>query len=217
MSLLPKSRSARGAVLVLCVLAPALAVAGDPKIFKPPTDNSRPSEIVLGTDGAMWFTETNIDVSQIGRVAPDGTIIEFVVPTRFSQPEDIVSGFDGVLWFMERSGFPNGIGRITIAGELIEYGLDPISSLTPNGIASGPDNNIWFTEFNRNAIGRLERAGTGTFTFFDLPTPSATPAGITAGPDGVVTEFGPVAGPMRITVGPDANLWFTHSTSGSCR
>jgi streptogramin lyase len=179
----------------------------------------------------MWFTESEINVSQIGRVDAQGNISEFVVPTRFSQPSDIVVGADGALWFSEPSGFPFGIGRVTTDGVFTEFGLDlntcTACSITPNGMAATPDGNIWFTDFNRNAIGRLEPS-TNTFTFFEIPTPNVTPAGITLGPDGAlwfaefhgnqigridlagsITEFGTAIGPDQITVGPDGNLWFT--------
>src|SRR5262249_6313443 len=139
-----------------------------------------------------WFTESNINVSQIGRVDPRGNITEFVVPTRDSQPSDsqpsdIVSGPGSALWFTEASGFPKGIGTVTTAGVFAEFGIacDPLGcSLTPNGITSGPDGNLWFTEGNRNQIGKLTPSG--TFTFYDVPTLGANPTGITVGPDGAL-------------------------------
>jgi virginiamycin B lyase len=221
----------RGALLALCLITPVLAFGGDFKSFRIPTADSQPRHITLGLDGNMWFTESNFDVSQIGRVDSRGNITEFVVPTRFSQPFDIVSGFDGALWFTEPSGFPFGIGRLTTSGEFTEFGpdlnnCDPCS-ITPNGIAAGPDGNFWFTDFNRNAIGKFDPSS-GTFTFYAIPTPNAVPSGITVGPDGAlwfaefqgnqigridtfgnITEFGPVIGPDRITTGPDGNLWVT--------
>src|ERR687887_28925 len=65
----------------------APAVRGMFKSFRVPTDNSDPRHITLGSDGNMWFTESNINVSQIGQVDASGNITEFVVPTRFSQPD----------------------------------------------------------------------------------------------------------------------------------
>jgi virginiamycin B lyase len=202
------------------------------KSFRIPTDNSQPRHITLGSDGNMWFTESNIDVSQIGRIDASGNITEFVVPTRFSQPDDIVSGPDGALWFTAPSGFPDFfIGRVTTAGEFSGFAppCDPNAgcSIVPNGITAGPDGNIWFTEQTRSAIVKLTPAG--SFTFFPTTTPGANPTGITTGPDGAlwfaefganqigrittsgaITEFGPVTGsPDRITTGPDGNLWFT--------
>src|SRR5215216_4048997 len=80
-----------GALLGAVILVPLLA-GPTFKSFRIPTDNSDPRHIVLGPDGNMWFTESNFDVSQIGRVDAQGHITEFVVPTQFSQPSHIVAG-----------------------------------------------------------------------------------------------------------------------------
>src|ERR1044072_5799414 len=80
-----------GVLLGAVILAPALA-GPTLKSFRIPTANSQPREIVLGSDGNMWFTESEFNVSQIGRIDPAGNITEFPVPTQFSQPSDIVAG-----------------------------------------------------------------------------------------------------------------------------
>ena len=209
----------------------AAAPTGHFKLFRVPTANSAPRHITLGPDGNMWFTESDINVSQIGRIDAAGNVTEFVVPTRFSQPDDIVSGPGGALWFTAVSGFPDFfIGRITTAGAF--SGFAPICdqngcSIVPQGIASGPDGNVWFTEQIRSAVARLTPSG--VFTFFPTPTLGANPSGITRGPDGAlwfaehnadkigridvagnITEFGGLTSdPDRITAGPDGNLWFT--------
>ena len=202
------------------------------KSFIVPTNNSQPRHITLGSDGNIWFTESQLDVAQIGRVDARGRITEFVVPNASSQPDDIVSGPDGALWFTGPSGFPDFfIGRITTAGQFTGFApaCDPQGgcSIVSQGLTSGPDGNIWFTENIRNAIVRLTPSG--VFTFFTVPTAGANPHGITTGPDGALwftefnsnkigritvsgafREFGPVSGsPDRITAGPDGNLWFT--------
>ncbi len=71
-------------------------------------------------------------------------------------------------------------------GQIHEYGHMSTTNSGPQGIAKGPDGNMWFTEFNGNQIGRI------------------TPAG-------VVTEFGGLTGtsPASIAAGPDGNMWFT--------
>ena len=97
-----------------------------------------------------------------------------------------------------------------------------------NGICTGPDGNLWFTEVVANKIGRMTTAG--TVSEYPLPTAFAQPRGITAGPDGnlwftegpvgkigkittagAITEFTLPANsyPYAISVGPDGNLWFT--------
>ena len=208
------------------------AQVGRLKTFRIPSDNSQPLHITLGSDGNVWFTESQINAGKIGQVDARGRITEFAVPNTSSQPDDIVTGADGALWFTGPSGFPDFfIGRLTTAGLFTGFapGCDPNGgcSIVPQGIARGPDGNIWFTEQIRNAIVRLTPAG--VFTFFTIPTPGANPHGITAGPDGnlwftefnanrigrittagVITEFPGVTGsPDRITAGSDGNLWFT--------
>src|SRR5437899_2191717 len=69
----------------------------------------------------------------------------------------------------------------------------PTPGGAPQGIATGADGNLWFTEYFGNKVGRITTAGmiTGEFT---VPTPGSQPDGITAGPDG--------------------NLWFTEYFAG---
>jgi virginiamycin B lyase len=100
------------------------------------------------------------------------------------------------------------------------------------GIAYGPDGNIWFTDTDLNKIGRMTLDG--KVTEFDVPTPDSLPAGIIAGPDGniwftevsggkigritpngVIREFtlpsraNGHSTPVALVVGPDGNLWFS--------
>lgn len=100
----------------------------------------------------------------------------------------------------------------------------------PNGIAAGPDGNIWFTSRTNNRIGRITPQG--QITTWGHPDMSL-PREIVAGPDGNmwftssgnsrigrITPEGEMAffqpaqstdwgQPWGITVGPDDNLWFT--------
>src|SRR5262249_3182758 len=61
---------------------------------------------------------------------------------------------------------------------------------TPEEITTGPDGNLWFTEFGSSRIGRLTTAG--AFTEFA--------AGITT-----------ASSPFGIAVGPDGNIWFAEA------
>ncbi|HEU0014021.1 MAG TPA: hypothetical protein VFQ45_10075 [Longimicrobium sp.] len=209
------------------------AVSGRLKTYRIPTDNTQPRDIVLGSDGAMWFTESRLEVSQIGRLDANGEFTEFLVPSLEGQPSDIVSGPDGALWFTQPSGFPDAyIVRVTTGGEFTKFApaCDSLfgCSIAPSDIAVGSDGNLWFTEGLRNQIGRLTPAG--EFTFYTVPTAGAGPTGITAGPDGalwftefqanqigridpatgVITEFGTSSGGgWRIAAGADGQLYFT--------
>jgi len=125
----------------------------------------------------------------------------------------------------------------SVSGTVTEFPL-PTAGADPLDITSGPDGNLWFTEFGANQIGRITPSG--VVTEFPIPTADSAPAGITAGPDGnlwfteananqigritpsgVVTEFPiPTAEsyPGSIAAGPDGNLWFTedHAAQVAC-
>jgi hypothetical protein len=63
-----------------------------------------PNDIVLGPDGALWFTELKAD--QIGRMTVNGDVREFPIASG-AQPIGITSGPDGALWFTEP-----GLGKV---------------------------------------------------------------------------------------------------------
>ena len=89
----------------------------------------------------------------------------------------------------------------------------------------GGDGNLWFTEIDGDAIGRITPQG--VITEFPLPSPASRPIGITAGPDGnvwftellgkigritpsgTVSEFTEPSVGFFIVSGPGMNLWFT--------
>jgi streptogramin lyase len=108
----------------------------------------------------------------------------------------------------------------------------PTSGVSPAGITAGPDGDLWFTELEGNAVGRITTAGT-VVNQFPVASALSSPVsgGITVGPDGNlwfaayegnqigrITTAGAVtlfdvptsqAGPADIVAGPDGNLWFT--------
>ncbi len=119
-------------------------------------------------------------------------------------------------------------GGTGAATELVS--LLPTAS-RPQGITSGSDGNLWFTEAGANKVGNIAPAGTG-LTEYAFPAGSA-PTSIVQGPDGnfwftengrdkigVITPTGTIteyplaagSGPLSITNGPDGKLWFTENT-----
>jgi virginiamycin B lyase len=166
-------------------------------------------------------------------------IDEFPLPNAASGPAGITTGPDGAVWFTEEQPGPtapggsggNRIGRITTSGAITEVPI-PTTSAQPAEITTGPDGAIWFTEFGKSQIGRLDPA-TNSITEYPVLLGSG-PDGITVGPDGALwfTEFqasqigrittdGTVthqfptpsgtSGPSDITTGPDGRLWFTEA------
>lgn len=99
------------------------------------------------------------------------------------------------------------------------------------GIVAGPDGNVWFTEPNVNAIGRI--GPTGVVSQFLIANPNSSPQEITAGPDGDlwfteagsdrigrITPSGAISErPIRtgsdgIAAGSDGDIWFTEEGVG---
>ena len=150
----------------------------------------------------------------------------------------ITYGADGNVWFTEPAS-PNKIAKITPPGVVTEYTAGLTLNAGLEGIASGPDGNVWFAEATADKIGRITPAG--VVTEFAAAT-GGSPAGITAGPDGNLwfteprnggvgsdaigrmTPSGALAPfttgltngsvPTAITSGPDGNLWFTEQNGG---
>jgi len=75
------------------------------------------------------------------------------------------------------------------------FGSGDWVGVSPGGITTGPDGNIWFTGSGINSSGGTASAVVGRMT-----------------PLGVVTEFS--SGTGNIVAGPDGNLWFAESGSG---
>jgi len=203
--------------------------------------------ITDGPDGAVWFAEegkcidddcTDFTDGKIGRVTTQGKITEFPVPTTNGHPWEITHGPDGNLWFTEIGDnlhhYPGGaeiiegnkIGRITPQGQITEFPVPTFNSF-PDGITTGPDGALWFTENSGNKIGRITTSG--QITEFPIPTSNARAIGIQSGldgnlwfteqvgqkigritPSGQVTEFPlPNGGnPIWMTIGPDGAQWF---------
>ncbi len=114
----------------------------------------------------------------------------------------------------------------TAAGQIAEYALP--SNSDPQGIAKGPDGNLWFSDYGSSKVGKITTSG--AITEYSLPSGSE-PRGPVTGPDGnvwfidyatskigkittsgTITEYALPAGsePSGITAGPDGNLWFVN-------
>jgi len=140
---------------------------------------------------------------------------------------DMVEGPDGNLWFVSAAFDAGHVGRLTADRTITEFNIPAGADALPRGIAVGPDQALWFTEFKSSKIGRITTAG--DITEVALAS-TALPWGITSGPDGnlwfteqgtnavgrmtlsgVVDEFPiPTAAsePFQIARGADGNLWF---------
>jgi virginiamycin B lyase len=196
-----------------------------------------PSSITPGPDGALWAS----DIFGADRITTSGAISNYTDPSVLSAA-DITTGPDGALWFTDvlggtsnpgnPIGFPGTIDRLSTSGALTTFS-DPSISL-PEGITTGPDGAMWFTNNGNNSIGRITTSG--LVTNYADPSVDANPTAITAGPDGNLwftnsgsnsigrmTTSGAVTiytslsinGPNGITAGPDGALWYTNDGDNS--
>jgi streptogramin lyase len=224
--------------LPVSALAPAAQAAPTIREIPVPTPSSAPSDITVGPDGAVWFTERDAD--KIGRVKPNGQITEFQLPAG-REPNGITAGPDGAVWFAETGA--DRIGRLTPNGNLHEF-RTRVTGSAPTQITLGPDGNLWFTETLADRIGMV--TPTGVFTEVFTGISSINPEDITTGPDGALwftafpdpegtspgwvgritttfqitlfptSTFGDdVTVPLGIASGPDGNLWITGPGNGT--
>jgi virginiamycin B lyase len=128
-----------------------IAPSGSPIAEFPISSTSRPSNLVAGPDGKVWFVE--YAGNKIGRMTVAGVLeAEYALPTANSGPSGIVVGPDKNIWVTEYDG--NKIARVTLNGDIREFAV-PTPASAPNDITVGPDGSLWFTEVSGNKIGRF--------------------------------------------------------------
>ncbi len=152
----------------------AITTSGTISEYGPTGTN--PSDITVGPDGALWFTQNG----GIGRIESDGSPI--TAPTAGAEPSGIAAS-GASLWFTDKAA--NKIGRISTAGVVTGDFPLPTPGSGPSGIALGVDNALWFTETDVNRIGRMTTSGALTNEFV-VPTPGSQPGAIAVGPDGAL-------------------------------
>jgi virginiamycin B lyase len=156
-----------------------------------------PSDILVGPDGALWFTEfTGVG---IGRITTSGAITQFPdnILTRGNH-ESFAIGQDGAFWFTDSpvgGNYLGGyVGRMTISGTYSAYLVPEVDAiLEPRRIVSGSDGALWFLiSTPTSQIGRMTTSG--ALTLYPLPANTST---------------------YNMVVGPDGALWITESEQGS--
>ncbi|MFN2449712.1 MAG: hypothetical protein ABR508_07960 [Candidatus Baltobacteraceae bacterium] len=157
------------------------------------TANAGPTSIIAGPDGNLWWTEASIhSIATSGSGFTAAGFTEYNIPFAGSLPNFMTRGAaSGSMYFTDPGA--NAIGEILTSGAVSGPFAIPTAGSNPQGIAVGPDNNIWFTEFNTNKIGILN---------------SATNA---------ITEIPVSAGshPDILVQGADGAMWFTEDIAGA--
>ena len=172
-----------------------------------PTPAVGADALTTGSDGNLWSTA--LFAHSIARITPQGAVTLFPV-RRAKALYGITAGPDGNLWFTDlRADF---IGRITTSGHISEFHvpndavLEPWKSQgygqAPDNITTGPDGNLWFTEFATDRV--VQILPNGKFgKDYVLPRHPGLPA-----------TDADASAPDWITTGADGNLWFTESRFG---
>ncbi len=84
-----------------------------------------------------------------------------------------------------------GIWLTDAHGQYVDEFPIATADVGPNGIISGPDGSLWFTEYGGNSIGNFDPISRHVIQELALPHADSVPT--------------------TIVSGPDANLWFTES------
>lgn len=188
-------------VWILCLFAchffGAFSARAQINVFPLPFDAyAQPQSIILGPDGAYWYT---VLAGAVGCIDTNGNI---TVPYSANGPWDITVGPDGNLWYTEL--YTDTLARISPGtngsftnGVLTRFPCHPgvNTNSEPLGIAAGPDGNLWFTEFLGNMIGKMSTNGQMLAEYGK-------------------TNFQPRAQIFSIIPGPGGVLWFADSTYG---
>ncbi|HEX4718799.1 MAG TPA: hypothetical protein VH300_09745 [Thermoleophilaceae bacterium] len=116
--------------------------------------HAKPYAITTGPDGNMWFTEQG-NGGAIGTIdLATQAITQYTTGlTANSNPAGIVTASDGFLYFTETAA--DKVGKISGKGTITEFPT-PTKAAVPDGVAVGPDGNVWFVEpHNPAALGRI--------------------------------------------------------------
>jgi len=124
------------------------------------SEHNEPIDITAGNDGSIWLivrimNEGSPETERVGRLDAAGEVKLFATPTgvepKFvANPRWIARGPDG-MWY----GTGSSLVRISADGTTVFYSPKSPNSV-PSAFAVGPKGDLWFTEFNADAIGRIK-------------------------------------------------------------
>jgi virginiamycin B lyase len=134
------------------------------------TPGSVASGIVTGPDGNLWAA---IRFRGLYEVSVAGTVSEV---SGISPEGPVTAGADGNIWADVETGFYPSIARISPAGAVAQF-PPPIPAPTfgyeTDGMATGPDGNVWFTSGSVNGSDEVIRVSritpSGQVSEFPIP------------------------------------------------
>ena len=144
--------------------------------FAVPTAGQLSRGITTASDGRIWFTSKEANNFYVNATTVDGDFQRYLLGAEvgFGELTDIAPGPDGNLWVT--SYIPAGMYRVTPSGAVSRFSIG--DDTYPWNLVAGPDKAMWFTEWNKSAIGRVS-------TGVDEPAPAP-----------IVNTVSPSSGPV---------------------
>jgi virginiamycin B lyase len=185
---------------------PSMLAAGKFQEYALPQDNSGMMRPAIDHEGRIWFGEMNRNF--LAMFDPrTGTFMQIKPLHGMFGIMGIEVGADDTIWYAEQ--YANYIGQYFPATR--QFHLYQLSIVTapdpgnagktltlpsaPNDLAIDNHGNVWFTELNANAIGKLD-PHTGSVRQYPLTT----------------SKDAQSLDPYGITIDPRGNVWFTEAT-----
>ena len=213
------------------------------KLFAPHTQTTIYRGITAGPDGNVWFSDNNgealVRTQMTGKVKSFKLLFTENGNTFGFQPLNPITGPDGKFYISTDNVDPkNGsgmIGVLTTSGGFKIHDPPSNDNLGNNGLAVGPDGNVWFAE--KGHIAKITTGGAITEFAYPSGLIDNTQAGVVTGPDhkvwfteffthmvanidpttDAITEFDVsgvgCSGPEGLAVGNDGDLYFNCSAT----
>jgi RHS repeat-associated protein len=220
----------------------ATVSASDGTVTSTSATTGNPWDIVAGTGGADYFSETDPDNSYIGSIDSSGTVTEYALAAGhsvFTGPNslgfDPNRGTDGTVWFLDEES--NEIGAFDVATHDFTYYPAPADTSSFDGLTLDVNGNVWFTQTaTSSGVGELD-PNTGQITEYPVDGGEDSMYGIAQGAGGDIyiadnttndidkIASGAVqtastslpndsAGPWGVAEGPDGNVWAAETSVG---
>jgi virginiamycin B lyase len=130
--------------------------------FLPKTVAALYSAIVTGPDGNIWFIDEN--APGLVRMSVSGGIHEFPLAGVDGNAVSMTVGKDKNFYILDET---SNVVRVTLAGAVDIIPIPSGDTTSVDGLALGPDGNVWFAEFDH--IGKITPAG--KITEYAYPAP----------------------------------------------
>lgn len=169
------------------------------------TDSPHISDLIVGPDGNIWFTQVSRNL--IGRFALATQDFTYFDAGSLDDNTQLLSGPDGNIWFLDAT--TNTIGRMTPTGAVTRFAgatnVAPDNLGRAQELLSGPDGNVWFTESSVSKVGKI--TPTGTISELTMPHVQKSVVYLVAGPDGNLWGSTYDGGNVRITPSGDVTFY----------